>query len=265
MKTWKKALTLLLTGIIALSTLAGCGAKSENLLVMGLDDSFPPMGFSDKNGDLVGFDVDLAKAVAKKLGMELKLQPINWSSKETELSSGKVDLLWNGLTITDERKEKMTFTEPYLKNRQVVIVPTNSPIQTLADMKGKTIVLQEGSTAVSALDSEKNKAFKDGLKGEPSLFADNLKCFLEVELGRADALVIDEVVADYFMVQDAQKGKFRKLNEYLADELYGIAVKKGNTELRDQIQNALKELDQEGKIGEICTTWFGSDVYYRGE
>lgn len=265
MKNFKRALTLLLAGIMAASVLAGCNQKADNQIIMGLDDSFPPMGFSDDNGELVGFDIDLAKAVAEKAGFELKLQPINWSSKETELDTGKVDILWNGLTITDKRKEAMTFTEPYLKNRQVVIVLADSNINTLADMKDKTIVLQEGSTAVTALDSEENKVFKDGLKGEPTLFADNLKCFMEVELKRADAVVIDEIVADYFMNQETQKGKFRKLDEYLADELYGIAVKKGNTELRDKIQNALNELDKEGKIAEICKTWFGEDVYYRGE
>ncbi len=264
MKAFKKAVALLLTGILATSILAGCG-KSENELVMGLDNSFPPMGFNDENGDLVGFDVDLAKAVAEKLGMELKLQPIDWKAKELELSGGKVDVLWNGLTITETRKEAMTFTEPYLKNRQVVVVRNDSDIQTLADMKDKTVVVQEGSTAVDAINEEGNKAFKDSLKGEPTVLADNLTCFTEVELKRADAVVLDEVVADYFMNQAEQKGKYRKLDETLADELYGIAVKKGNTELRDKIQNALNELDQEGKITEICKKWFGEDVYYRGE
>ncbi len=265
MKAWKKGLTLLLAGVMATCLLAGCAQKADNTIVMGLDDSFPPMGFRDESGDLVGFDIDLAKAVAEKIGVELQLQPINWSAKESELSTGKVDILWNGLTITDKRKEQMTFTEPYLKNRQVVVVRADSDIQTLADMKGKTVVLQENSTAVGALEDDKNKEVRDGLAAAPTLLADNIKCFMEVELKRADAIIIDEVFADYFINQDTQKGKFRKLDAYLADELYGIATKKGNTELRDKIQTALAELDAEGKITEICKKWFNADVYYRGE
>lgn len=256
--------SLFLIGALSVSLLAGCGKKGETL-VMGLDVSFPPMGFTDSNGDLVGFDIDLAKAVADKLGVELKLQPIDWNSKEVELSGGKVDVLWNGLTITPKREEEMLFTKPYLQNRQVVVVLNDSSIQTLADMAGKTVVLQKGSTAVDAIEEEKNKEFRDSLGGEPTVFADNLTCFTQVELGRADAVVIDEVVADYFMTQDAQKGKFRKLDETLADELYGIAVRKDNTELRDQIQKALDELHEEGKTAEICEKWFGEDVYYTGE
>lgn len=265
MKKAKKLLSLLLTGIMSVSLLAGCGENDENTLVMGLDVSFPPMGFNDSNGELVGFDVDLAKAVAEKMGVELKLQAIDWNSKETELAGGTVDILWNGLTITPEREEKMLFTRPYLKNRQVVVVRNDSSIQTLADMKGKTIVLQRGSTAVDAIEEEKNKEFRDSLGGEPTVFADNITCFTQVELERADAVVIDKVVADYFMAQDTQKGKFRKLDETLADELYGVAVRKDDTELRDRIQKAMDELYEEGKTAEICEKWFGEDVYYTGE
>ena len=265
MKKVRTLLALLMAGAMSASLLSGCGDNGEETLVLGLDVNFPPMGFNDSNGELVGFDVDLAKAVAEKMGVELKLQSIDWNSKETELASGKVDILWNGLTITPEREEKMLFTEPYLQNRQVVVVRNDSSVQTLADMKGKTIVLQKGSTAVDAIEEEKNKEFRDSLGGEPTVFADNITCFTQVELERADAVVIDEVVADYFMAQDTQKGKFRKLDETLADELYGVAVRKDDTELRDRIQTALDELYEEGKTAEICEKWFGEDVYYTGE
>lgn len=126
-------------------------------------------------------------------------------------------------------------------------------------------MLQKGSTAVDAIEEEKNKEFRDSLGGEPTVFADNITCFTQVELERADAVVIDEVVADYFMAQDTQKGKFRKLDETLADELYGVAVRKDDTELRDRIQKAMDELYEEGKTAEICEKWFGEDVYYTGE
>ena len=267
MKKIKQLAALLLAGVMTLAVFAGCGEKQtesgkKETLTMGLDTSFPPMGFRDTDGEIAGFDVDLAKAVAEKMGVELKLQAINWKAKETELASGKVDILWNGLTMNAERIDKMTFTRPYLQNRQVVVVRADSGIQTLADMKDKTIVLQDGSTAVDALQEDKNKAFRDSIKGEPTVLKENITCFSQVELKRADAVVIDEVFADYFMSQDNQKGKFRKLNETLADEVYGIAVKKDNNELRDRIQKALDELHESGKTKELCEKWFGKDVFY---
>ena len=121
----KKIAAMILAGVMMVSLLAGCGTDGDsekNTLTLGLDANFPPMGFSDENGDIVGFDIDLAKEVAKKMNVELKLQSINWETKEIELSSGKIDLIWNGLTMTPSREEEMTFTKPYLKNKQVVAV-----------------------------------------------------------------------------------------------------------------------------------------------
>ena len=272
----KKILAILLAGILMGTVLAGCGesgtgsdtgstgstGETKKEYVMGLDINFPPMGFADEQGNPIGFDIDLAKAVADKMGVTFKLQPIDWNSKEVELKGGKVDILWNGLTITEEREKEMLFTKPYLQNKQVVVVLQDSSIKTLADMKGKKVVLQKGSTAVDALKEEKNKTFADSLK-ETTQLADNMACFQEVELKRADAVVIDEVVAKYYLSK--HEGKFRILDETLADEFYGIAVQLGNTELRDNIQNALDALYAEGKITEICKTWVGEDIYYPGE
>ncbi len=268
----KKIMAILLAGVLMSAALAGCGQKdtdstgstgdTKTEYVMGLDINFPPMGFADEQNNPIGFDVDLAKAVADKMGVTIKLQPIDWNSKEVELKGGKVDILWNGLTITEKRKENMLFTKPYLQNKQVVVVLKDSSINTLADMKDKKVVLQKGSTAVDALKEDKNKTFADSLK-ETTQLADNMACFQEVELKRADAVVIDEVVAKYYISK--HEGKFRILEETLADEFYGIAVKLGNTELRDKIQKALDELYQEGKIKEISETWFGEDIYYTGE
>lgn len=269
----KKIIAILLAGVLMGAALAGCGQKdtdsntgstgdAKNEYVIGLDINFPPMGFADEQNNPIGFDVDLAKAVAEKMGVTFKFQRINWNMKENELKTGVVDILWNGLTITEKRKENMLFTDPYLQNKQVVVVLKDSAINTLADLKGKKAVLQNGSTAVDALKEEKNKAFADSLK-EATQLADNIACFQEVELKRADAVVIDEVVAKYYLSK--HEGKFRILDETLADEFYGIAVKLGNTELRDKIQKALNELHDEGKIKPICETWFGEDIYYTGK
>ena len=242
----KKIAAMILAGVMMVSLLAGCGTDGDsekNTLTLGLDANFPPMGFSDENGDIVGFDIDLAKEVAKKMNVELKLQSINWETKEIELSSGKIDLIWNGLTMTPSREEEMTFTKPYLKNKQVVAVLKDSSIQTFADMKDKTVVLQKGSTAVDALNEDKNKSLADSLKST-TVLEQNIMCFTEVEAKRADAVIVDEVVAKYYLTKHPDK--FRLLDETLADEFYGIAVKKGNTQLRDQIQTALDELEKEG-------------------
>jgi len=155
----KKFLTLaaciLLAGMVVLSCSKKDSTKDNSLktvtdkkvFVMGLDDAFPPMGFRDENNEIVGYDVDLAREVTKRMGVELVLQPIDWNAKEQELNTGKIDCIWNGFTITPERAEALTFTKPYLKNAQVVVVKSDSPFKTLADLSGKTVGLQAGSSA----------------------------------------------------------------------------------------------------------------------
>ncbi|MDR3193098.1 MAG: transporter substrate-binding domain-containing protein, partial [Treponema sp.] len=117
---------------------------AEKKLVLGLDDSFPPMGFRDENNEIVGYDVDLAKEVARRMGVELTLQPIDWNAKEQELNTGEIDCIWNGFTITEERKQNLLFSPPYLKNAQVIVVKGNSPVNTLKDLAGKTAGTQAG-------------------------------------------------------------------------------------------------------------------------
>ena len=125
--------------------------KSRGEFVLGLDDSFPPLGFRNEANEIVGYDIDLAGEVAKRLGVKLRCQPIDWTAKEQELATGNIDCIWNGFTMTAERLEAMSFTEPYLDNAQVVIVRGDSGIKTLADLAGKTIGLQAGSSAAGEI------------------------------------------------------------------------------------------------------------------
>ena len=129
-------------------------ASGQAQLIMGLDDSFPPMGFRGDNNEIVGFDIDLAKEVTKKLNMELVLQPIDWGTKELELNSGKITCIWNGLSVSPERQEAMALSKPYLANKMVIITTADSPINTKADLEGKNVGLQTGSTAVQALEKD---------------------------------------------------------------------------------------------------------------
>ena len=164
-------------------------------LVMGLDASFPPMGFLNENNEIVGFDVDLAREVCKRLGVELVLQPINWAAKEMELNSGNIDCIWNGMSIDDERLAAMFIPKAYLANAQVMIAADSSSIQKISDMAGKKVGLQTGSTALSAV--EKAEVFSQ--IGELVQYEDNVACYLDLKAGRIDVMVVDEVVGRYLI------------------------------------------------------------------
>lgn len=167
-------------------------------LVLGLDDSFPPMGYRDDDQNIVGFDIDVAEKVCEKLGVTLKPQPIKWSSKEVELDTGNVDCLWNGFTKSDERDEKMNLSVPYMTNRQVVVTLDSKGVKSLADLKDKELVLQGGSTAVDAL--EDHPEVKSTLKGgRATEVDDNVTALLDLKTSGAAAVLMDEVVARYYI------------------------------------------------------------------
>jgi ABC-type amino acid transport substrate-binding protein len=166
----------------------------KDTVVLGCDVNFAPMGFKDGD-EVVGFDIDLAKAVIEgKMGKKLQIQPITWSNKEAELSTGKVDVLWNGLTITDERLEAMSFTEAYMENVQAIVVPKDSDIKSAADLNGKKIAMQKESSAVDAYNAS-------GIDAETVELADNVACLNELKTGRVDAIVMDSVVANYYLTK----------------------------------------------------------------
>ena len=174
--------------------------KDKGVFTLGLDDSFPPMGFRSENGmDVVGFDIDVAKKVCEKMGVTRVTQPISWDAKDSELSSGKIDCIWNGFTSLPEREEAMTLSFPYMVNKQVVVVLKDSPIKTLADLKDKTVVLQKGSSALDALEAKPE--LKASLKGEgPIQVANNVLALNDLGKGAngGDAVIMDEVVAKYY-------------------------------------------------------------------
>ncbi|MCM3759050.1 amino acid ABC transporter substrate-binding protein [Sporosarcina aquimarina] len=254
MKKMKVALAGL--GIIAL--LAGCGnskeaANDEKELIIGVDDKFAPMGFRDEGNELTGFDIDYAKAAAEHMGMKAKFQPIDWKAKETELASGRIDLIWNGYTITDDRKKKVLFTKPYLSNAQVVAVLKDSNIQSLSDLEGKTVGLQALSSAADALEAN---PIAEKVKNKTE-FADNVLALSDLKSKRVEAVIIDEVVIDYYMSKE--EGKFKVLDETLAPEEYGVGVKKGNEELLKKLQDALDTMNEDGTAAQISETWFGEN------
>lgn len=231
--------------------------KDNGRLVMGLDSSFPPMGFLDDSQEIVGFDIDVATEVAKRMGVELVLQPISWTAKELELSTKNIDCIWNGMTINEERQEKMTLSKSYMLNKQVIVVMADSEIQTMADLAGKNVVLQNGSTAQEAVSG--NQDFSDSL-GNLVMVEDNVKAMLDMKVGASDAVVMDEIVARYYTEMPDNQGQYRILEDTLSDEEYAIGFRKGEEALRDEIDRILDEMRADGALGEISTKWFGSDI-----
>lgn len=256
MKLKKMKFALASIGIIAL--LAGCGnskeaSNGEKELVIGVDDKFAPLGFRDESNELTGFDIDYAKAAAEHMGMKAKFQPIDWKAKETELASGRIDLIWNGYTITDDRKKKVLFTKPYLSNAQVVAVLKDSDIESLSDLEGKTVGLQALSSAADALEAN---PIADKVKNKTE-FADNVLALSDLKSKRVEAVIIDEVVIDYYMSKE--EGTFKVLDETLAPEEYGVGVKKGNEDLLKKLQDALDTMNEDGTAAQISETWFGEN------
>lgn len=227
-------------------------------LVIGLDDTFVPMGFKDESGELVGFDVELAKAVGEKLGKKLKFQAIDWSMKETELNSGNIDLIWNGYSINDERKEKVEFSNPYLNNRQVIITLSNSNINSKKDLEGKKVGAQDQSSSVDAVraDSDIESKF-DG--GQLVTFETNNDALMDLEAGRLDAIVADEILARYYM-KERGEDKYKVLEEDFGDEQYAVGIKKDDTKFVEQFNKALKETIEDGTAGDISKKWFDKDI-----
>jgi polar amino acid transport system substrate-binding protein len=264
----KKQIPLLIVAVVAALLLSGCGKKETPqaaapvappapiaAIVVGLDDNFPPMGFRDERNELVGFDIDLANEAGKRLGAEVKFKPIDWNAKEAELNGKRVDVLWNGLTITDERKANILFTTPYLENRQIVVVTDKSPIKSKAELAGKVVGVQDGSSAIEAV--EKDAPTAKSLK-ELKKFADNVTALMDLAAGRLDALVVDEVVGRYYTAK--RPGEYRVLDENFGTEDYGVGTRKDDSELMARIQKAMDEMKKDGSAAAISTKWFGKDI-----
>ncbi|MCY1286911.1 L-cystine-binding protein FliY [compost metagenome] len=240
----KKFAALLLVSSVALfaacgknesaPTAASTGSAAASKIIVGLDDNFPPMGFRDTNNELVGFDIDMAKEASRRLGMTVEFKPIDWSAKEAELNGKRVDVLWNGLTITEERKKNISFK---------------------ADLAGRIVGAQDGSSAVDAIKKEGQIAAS--LK-ELKTFGDNVTALMDLSAGRLDAIVVDEVVGRYLISKRA--GEYRVLEENFGTEEYGVGVRKDDAELLGKLDQTLASMKQDGTAARIATQWFGADI-----
>lgn len=234
--------------------------KGKGKLVLGLDDAFPPMGFRNDDNQIVGYDIDLAREVARRLGVQLVPQPIDWNAKEQELNTGKIDCIWNGFTITEERKRAIAFTRPYLANAQVVVVKKGSGHATLASLRGKKVGLQAGSSAAGALEAAKD--FRASLK-EVVEFKDNLTALMDLEVRGVDAVVMDLILANDNIKRSGKP--YEILKETLAPETFGVGFRKQDLALRDAVQGALDAMAKDGTLAKVTTRWFGSDISVVGK
>jgi polar amino acid transport system substrate-binding protein len=224
--------------------------KAAGVFVLGLDDSFPPMGFRDKDNNIVGFDIDLATEVCARLGVKLKTQPISWDAKEQELNTGKIDCIWNGMSVDSARAKAMNLSDPYLKNRMIFTVKDKA-LANLAALAGKKIAVQNGSTAQKLLDaSEAGKAAKEIVP-----FDDNQTALMDLDKGGVDAVFLDEIVAKYWIVTNAKD--YTVLEEGLSDEVYAVGFRKKDQALRDSVNNVLAAMKADGKFAAISSKWFG--------
>ncbi|MCR5097401.1 MAG: amino acid ABC transporter substrate-binding protein [Lachnospiraceae bacterium] len=268
----KRGLKRILSLIIAVSLclgLVGCGgtgsddqaAKDDSLqavldsgqLVLGLDADFPPMGFTGKTGKIVGFDIDVAREVCKRMGVELVCRPIKWDEKEEELNSGEIDCIWNGMSVTRDRELAMTLSDPYMKNELIFVVTDKSDAKATWDLVGRKVGVQAGSTAEETLR-------ESDLFGQVTMVPldSNMKLIDKVLDGTLDAILVDSVVAYYYVFLSDEK--FYVLPESLHEEEYAIGFRKGDMALRDKVQQTLSDMKADGTLNFISTEWFGCDI-----
>lgn len=227
-------------------------AGNGKTFTVGFDASFPPYGYQE-NGEYVGFDLDLAQEVCDRNGWEIVKTPIDWDAKNIELNGGSIDCIWNGFTMNG-REDDYTWTSAYINNTQVFAVNKNSGIKKAADLAGKNVLVQADSSALAALQDEENtdiKALADSF-GSLTQVPDYESALMELEAGSADAVAMDEGVA---LTKQAQNDNIVILDDVISQEQYGIAFKKGNDELRDQVWSTLLEMEKDGTVDKIAAKY----------
>lgn len=264
----KKFLSLIIVGVLVLgaAVLTGCGngtdeAPAENeskeTIVVGLDDTFAPMGFRDESGELIGFDIDLANKVGEELGVNVEFKPIDWNAKEMELKAKTIDCVWNGMSVTPERKENMALSDKYLNNKIVLMALADSDIDVTdaSQLAGLKIGTQVDSSALGVLKS--NEAY-DSFKDNVQEYDTYDTAIMDLKAGRIDVIAVDQVLGEY--TNNNLGGEMKECTYDLGDDFYVIGFAKDNAELRDKVNDALKTLVDNGEAAKISEKWFGRDI-----
>lgn len=267
----KKIILAALTVATSL-TLAACASNStqnadnwatyekEKSITIGFDETFVPMGFKDKSGQYMGFDIDLATAVFDEYGIAINWQPINWDLKETELNNGKIDLIWNGYTMTEERAEKVLFTTPYMANEQVLVTKKSSGIENFAGMADKVLAAQSGSSGYHAL-SEKPEVLKDLITDKEAVQYETFtQALIDLKADRVDGVLIDRVYANYYLQEEGELANYNIIASEFDGENFAVGARQADKTLVDNINAAFKDLYASGDFQRISDKWFGEDV-----
>ncbi|MBQ3198828.1 MAG: amino acid ABC transporter substrate-binding protein [Firmicutes bacterium] len=270
----KKLLMLFSCLMLTMGLMAGCGGdapadkggddaatgwayiQEKGELVVGLDDTFAPMGFRDAENNLVGFDIDLAVATGEVLGVDVKFQPISWDAKEMELSSKNIDCIWNGMSATAERQESMALTKKYLNNKIVIMtLDKDLAVTTVDDLQNITMATQAGSAALETMMA--NEAW-DTFSANVTEYPTYDEALLAMQGGRVQAIVVDQVLGEY---KNANMGGEMVVADYnFGDDFYAIGCRQGETDVADKINEALQTLIDNGKAAEISDKWFGTNI-----
>jgi polar amino acid transport system substrate-binding protein len=228
--------------------------KTKGEIVIGIDDSFPPMEFRNDKNELVGFDIDASKELGRRLGIRVSHLPTAWEGVIMSLKVGKFDIIWSGMSITREREKEIGFSRPYILEKQIMVVKAgNKKIKSVKDLNEKNVVgVQLGSTSEEAL-KKLNKKFK-----EVKRYDKNTSAFMDLKIGRIEALAVDELVGRYYLSQ--RPGEYTILPEPLTSEPIGIGFRKPDLALRNQIQKTLDGMFADGTMKKFSIKWFGDDI-----
>lgn len=257
----KKLMTIFTCVMAGGILLAGCSTDGETeqaegeSYVIGLDDTFAPMGFRDDNDELVGFDIELATAVSEDIGADFTFQSIDWAMKETELNGGNIDMIWNGYTITDERAEQVDFSNPYMENSQLIITLEGNEIDTKEDLAGKTVAAQQSSSAVDAIEADSSGIIEEFANGEVVQYPSNNEVFNDLLTGRSDAIVVDETMGRFYMNQNPSDD-YKVLDDNFGEEEYAVGFRKEDDDLRERVNQSLETLKTDGTYDDIYNNWF---------
>ena len=264
----KRATLLLALAMLATTVLAGCGSKEDKsadnkkedkkeakvenddeTLIVGFDASFPPYGYMDDDGEYVGFDLELAQEVCDRNDWKLVKQPIDWDAKDMEIDSGTIDCIWNGFTMNG-REDEYTWSDPYIDNKQVIVVATDSGINSFDDLSGKLVETQADSSALAALQGDQKELA--GTFGSLTEIAEYNTAFMDLESGACDAIAMDIGVAYYQINSRKNPDDYKVLDEEISSEQYAVGFKLGNEELRDKVQATLDEMAEDGTVAKIA-------------
>lgn len=259
----KKILIALAAALMAFAVI-GCSKKVEKgeftiekgVLKVGMEIGYPPMEYYDVDGKTpIGFDVEMGKLLAEKLGLKVEFVDTAWDGIFAGLETDKYDVVISAATITPERLESMDFSKPYIGNGQAIILQKNSTLDVTKpeDLKDLTVAYQAETTS----DYFMEKLAKDGLKFKPAEFDKVINAYDELKLGRCDAVVSDALVSAAYLGPDSE---YKKVWNGEADEFFGIAIKKGNSALTEKINSALEQLASDGSLKEISEKIFNEDL-----